>query len=71
MIILSSALQTPSPMEASSIADSVLQSNKSLNEAVLDYTAREVQKNNAEFEENRAIAAAEITGKGMSLDVRG
>lgn len=71
MMILSPSQQAPSPMEAESIADSVLQSNRSSNEAVLDYTAQEVQKNEARFQENIAIAAAEITGKGTALDIRG
>lgn len=71
MIILNNTFQSLSPMEAESIANSVLQSNRSSNEAVLDYTAQEIQKNEARFQENIAIAAAEITGKGTALDIRG
>lgn len=71
MIILNNSSQSPSPMEANQIAQSVLQSNRSLSDAISDFTAQEVQKNNTSFQENVAIASAQITGKGLALDIRG
>lgn len=71
MIVMSSALQSPSPMEASQIAQSVLQTNQSANDAVLAFNAKEVQKNESHFDENLAVMAAQMTGKGLSLDIRG
>lgn len=71
MIIMNSSLQSPSPMEANQIAQSVLQTNQSANDAILEFNAKEVQQNNSHFEENLAVIAAQMTGKGLTLDIRG
>ena len=71
MMILTPTQQSPSPMEANQIAQSVLQSNQSANDAVLAFNAKEVQKNESHFDENLAVMAAQMTGKGLSLDIRG
>lgn len=71
MVILNTSQQSPSPMEATQIANSVLQSNRSLNDAIVEFTAQEIQKNNAAFQQNIAVISAETTGKGLRLDIRG
>ena len=71
MVILNNTFQSPSPMEANQIAQSVLQSNQSLSDAVSQFNAQEVQKNGTNFQNNLAVMAAEITGKGITLDIRG
>lgn len=71
MVIVNSSLQSPSPMESTQIAKSALQTNGSVNDAVLDFNAKEVQKNNSSFQENAAVIAAQMTGKGLTLDIRG
>ncbi|HLD23698.1 MAG TPA: hypothetical protein VJA83_07115 [Sulfuricurvum sp.] len=71
MVIVNSSLQSPSPMESTQIGQSALQTNGSVNDAVLDFNAKEVQKNNSSFQENAAVIAAQMTGKGLSLDIRG
>lgn len=71
MVIVNSSLQSPSPMESTQIARSALQTNKSLDDAILEFNAKEVQKNSSKFQENLAVAAAQMTGKGLNLDIRG
>jgi hypothetical protein len=71
MVILNNTFQSPSPMEAAQIAQSALQSNRSLSDAVSEFTAQEAQKNSTNFQNNLAVAAAQITGKGIALDIRG
>lgn len=71
MVIMNGALQSPSPMESTQIAHSALQTNKSLDDAILEFNAKEVQKNNSAFQDNLAVSAAQITGKGLALDIRG
>ncbi len=71
MVILNSSFQTPSPMEANNIAVSVHQNNQSANDAIRDYTAREIQKNDTRFQENAAVISAQTSGKGLNLDMRG
>ena len=71
MVILSSAQQSPSPMESNQIAESTLRHNRSLRDAILEFTAEEVQKNNTKFQENIAVISAQTSGKGLTLDIRG
>lgn len=71
MVIVNSSLQSPSPMESTHIAQSALQTNKSLDDAILEFNAKEVQKNSRSFQENIAVIAAQTTGKGLALDIRG
>lgn len=71
MVILSSAQQSPSPMESNQIAESTLQYNRSLSDAILEFTTEEVQKNNTKFQENIAVISAQTSGKGLTLDIRG
>ena len=71
MVIVNSSLQSPSPMESTQIARSALQTNKSLDDAILEFNAKEVEKNSSRFQENIAVIAAQTTGKGLNLDIRG
>lgn len=71
MVLVNSSVQSPSPMESTQIAKSALQTNGSVNDAILEFNAKEVQKNNSSFEENLAVIAAQMTGKGLTLDIRG
>lgn len=71
MIIVNSSLQTPSMMESTQIAQSVHQNNRSVDDAIAEFNAQEVQKNQSNFDENLAVMAAQLTGKGLSLDLRG
>ncbi|MDP2849984.1 MAG: hypothetical protein Q8O20_02825 [Sulfuricurvum sp.] len=68
---MNSSLQSPSPMESTQIAQSALQTNRSVNDAVLDFNAKEIQKNNSSFQENAAVISAQTSGKGLTLDIRG
>lgn len=71
MIIVNGSLQSPSPMESTQIAQSALQTNKSLDDAILEFNAKEVQKNSSSFQDNIAVTTAQMTGKGLNLDIRG
>lgn len=71
MVIVNSSLQSPSPMESTQIAQSALQTNRSVNDAVLDFNAKEVQNNSSSFQENAAVISAQTSGKGLTLDIRG
>lgn len=71
MVIVNSSLQSPSPMESTQVAKSALQTNKSLDDAILEFNAKEVQKNSRSFQENIAMITAQTTGKGLALDIRG
>lgn len=71
MIIVNSSLQTPSMMESTQIAQSVHQNNRSVDDAIAEFNVQEVQKNQSNFDENLAVMGAQLTGKGLSLDLRG
>jgi len=71
MVVVNSSLQSPSPMESTQVAKSALQTNKSLDDAIIEFNTQEVQKNSSNFQENLSIMAAQMTGKGLNLDIRG
>ncbi|ADR32791.1 hypothetical protein Sulku_0123 [Sulfuricurvum kujiense DSM 16994] len=71
MVIVNSSLQSPSPMESTQVAKSALQTNKSLDDAIIEFNTQEVQKNSSRFQENLSVMAAQMTGKGLNLDIRG
>ncbi len=69
MMQITTSHQAPTPLEANSIAESSMQSNRPATEAVLEMLASELKKNREESLSNISSLAAEMTGKGMNLNV--
>jgi hypothetical protein len=71
MTAISTAHQAPSAMEQNEASKSALQSNKTVDEAITEVMQSDIQKGKDSFQQNVAVATAEITGKGSIINIAG
>lgn len=69
MTPINSSQLTPAPLEMDQTAKSAMQTNKPVEDAVLESIQEDLKKGDTEFQDNLAVAAAQLTGKGISLNV--